>query len=110
MESRKKLFSSILLAVILPAILLAPFHHHESRVNEECADCAQHNTHWHSGIQDTELCAVCHFLSANWVGEEECEGLISRPASFCRLESPMDSPCSAYTLILSTRAPPAVFC
>ena len=58
----------LLTAVILPALLLSSFHHHDPLPEPQCIDCVHHVPHGHvSGIQHMDDCLVCQFLSVSWL-------------------------------------------
>lgn len=101
----------LLTAVILPAILVSSFHHHELLPEPQCIDCVHHVPHGHvSGIQHTDDCLVCQFLSISWLTVSD------EPLAIPVLRTILlgESPCQASDFLffqhLSTRAPPAVFC
>jgi len=110
MDKRRQIFSYILLAIILPTVLLSPYHHHKHYSDNDCLDCARHITHWHDGSHGTDYCYICHFLSLPWQEAEEAPGFVPQWRSVCRVDMPVLQLCEAHHISLSARAPPVVFC
>ena len=107
----RRMGAALLLAVLLPAMVVSPFHHHEAAEKAEvaCDLCAHHQPHsghlTSSGHIDD--CLVCQFLGTCFVPSET----VSAPSvSRTRASQGVDgaiSCLSACVQLLSTRAPPA---
>lgn len=111
---KRRISATILLAVILPAVLIAPFHHHHKQLPSDisCDSCAQHQPHQgHLNTNTgTDNCLICQLLGQQYVpsdGITVCfRAAVSSP-------SPEESPADAVTKVYnpsSPRAPPVSFC
>ena len=103
----------MLLAVLLPAVLLAPFHHHEDAAQSEirCDACLEHQPHQeHFNTQSgAEVCLICQLLGQPFV-PSDCVAVCFAAAQ-SQTESafvPAEVPSSFFTLS-SPRAPPVSF-
>lgn len=108
---RRRLYALILSAVILPAVFVSSFHHHEPVAEIDCVDCARHVPHGHlSNLQGTYDCLICQFLSVSWLHTADAEDV--RPALPVIRTAGMSVPVLPTVSVgsLSTRAPPSVFC
>ena len=110
---KKRISALLMLAVILPAVLIAPFHHHHQLpTDSNCHSCAQHQPHQgHLNTNTgTDDCLICQLLGQQYVPSEGIE-VCFNAAIFT--PSPEEFPEDAATLVhnpSSPRAPPVLFC
>ena len=111
---KERLHAMALLAVLLPVLFAAPFHHHDPAFHSdtECDACLHHQPHQGhlSGGDSIGDCLLCHFL---------CEPFVSAPEtrlpgciSVLRKDFAAGAGCfvSFVHLLTSPRAPPVSFC
>ena len=69
--TNRRIVSTFLLAIILPIIFLAPFHHHDEPLSPDisCDACAHHEPHpGHlSENPGTHDCLICQLLGQQYV-------------------------------------------
>ncbi len=111
---KQRISSLIMLSVILPMVLIAPFHHHREQVPEDiqCESCSQHKPHCgHLTTQtSTDECLICRLLAQQFSPAET--------QSTCAPEQAgaIDTGCNCpdipdcFTHHSSPRAPPVSFC
>ena len=78
---KRNIQSAILLSVILPVLLLAPFHrHHQATTSADCQECVAHQHHSGHIAVDGSLqdCLVCQLLGEAFLPSA---GLTANPAS-----------------------------
>ena len=114
MLQKKRISSVILLSVILPIVLLAPFHHHEQpgKADISCDACSQHLPHQGhlSTGSGTDDCLICQLLGQQYFPSEGVTVLyaaaVSRPdTGFVSADI-----ASVVFNLSSPRAPPVSFC
>ena len=108
---RRRLYAVLLSAIILPTFFLTSFHHHEIHPDTDCVDCGHQHPHGHLGQrQGTGDCLICQFLSIVWLTSDD--ETLRKPLEIAiRLaEVPAGQSVSLPLPLLSTRAPPTVFC
>ena len=111
---KRRISGFLLLSVILPMVILAPFHHHDGHDHAgiSCEECAHHHPHpGHvSDESDTDECLICQFLAQQYIPSadlvadlfaSDCDTFAGCPAGGLILRS---------TRLFSSRAPPASFC
>ena len=112
---KKRISALLMLAVILPAVLIAPFHHHHRQLLQEdsnCHSCAQHQPHQghlNPGA-GTDECLICQLLGQQYVPSEGITVCFNAAVS---APSPEESPKDAASPVhnpSSPRAPPVSFC
>lgn len=112
MLQNRRIFSVLLLTVILPAVLLAPFHHHASRVPESltCDSCLEHHHHGHLGTPSgTDDCLICQLLGQQYFPAEGiCVCCVSAAAQPLASVAPLSFNAPVFRLS-SPRAPPVSF-
>lgn len=108
---RRRLYALLLSVIILPTFFLTSFHHHEIYPDTDCVDCGHQHPHGHLGQrQGTGDCLICQFLSITWLPSFE-ERLVKPQEKVVRLsEEPAGQSVILPDYVLSTRAPPTVFC
>lgn len=72
LDYRRRLYSWLLLSVLMPMIALTALHvhHAEAAPDTECVDCLHHMPHsGHLSVQTTNLddCVLCQFAGLNFV-------------------------------------------
>ena len=70
MELKRRIFSILLLAVFLPALVASSVHRHHADAHEgtvECVDCHHQSGHLASGAQGLDECLLCQFLGLPFV-------------------------------------------
>ena len=110
---RSKLYSFLLLAVFLPAWLLATLHTHpQTEANEvECAQCLHHLPHaGHLVAGNGEMgeCVLCHFLSLPAMAAPLVVLLGFVPCSRSVRAFLQQRAASAYINLSKSRAPPVL--
>ena len=110
---KRRWFAAMLLSVILPMALVAPFHHHHDYPDSEsrCQDCLEHRPHQGhlSNNNSTDECLICQFLAQMFVPSE---GLfLKRFSSGHRTLASIvrDQVLTQYHSLSSPRAPPVSF-
>lgn len=114
MSLKRHISGAVLLAVILPLLFLAPFHHHEKALPSDihCDSCTQHQPHQGhlSGYSGTDDCLVCQLLSQQY---SPSEGIALPFAAAACATSSGTSPEDIFSVVYnlsSSRAPPVPFC
>ena len=114
MLMKKRISSVILLSVILPIVLLAPFHHHDqpNKAEISCEACSQHQPHQGhlSSNSGTDDCLICQLLGQQYFPSEGITVLsaakVARPdAGYVSADV-----ASFVHNLSSPRAPPVSFC
>lgn len=111
---KERLHAMALLAVLLPVLFAAPFHHHDPAFHSdtECDACLHHQPHQGhlSGGDSIGDCLLCHFLCEPFVSAPETR-LPSLPAVL-KTEFAAGTGCFVrfIYLLTSPRAPPVSFC
>ena len=113
MLQNRRIFSALLLAVILPAVLLAPFHRHDSPVKADitCDACQEHLPHQgHLSIPSaTDDCLICQLLGQQYFPEEGIRVCcVSATAQSLASAAPLSVNAPVFRLS-SPRAPPVSF-
>jgi len=67
MELKRRIFSFLLLAVFLPAVLASSFHHHDHEEEFSCVDCHHESGHLLPGTAGIDDCVLCHFLALPYI-------------------------------------------
>ena len=110
---KRRAYSIVLLAVILPVLFLSYFHRHPGSFEEDihCVQCADHVPHGHlSADNHISDCLVCHFFGLPFLA-----GRSQLLRSFVRevclfFEGNAGTVCLQQGSVLPTRGPPAPFC
>lgn len=113
-SSHKAFRSAALLAVILPLVFAAPYHHHEHEAAEtdNCDACLHHRPHAAHLSSDTSLqdCLICQILSVQFTPGKQ--GIVHLFRAVVGKVFTAPASASAYVFIPSSpgRAPPVSFC
>lgn len=67
MEQKRRIFSFLLLAVFLPAVLASSLHHHSHEEEISCVDCHHTSGHLLPGEAGIDDCVLCHFLGLPYI-------------------------------------------
>lgn len=72
---KRYIYATVLLSVILPAVLVAPFHHHARLYpdDNQCDACDQHLPHQGhlASASGTDVCLICKILGQPYVPASE---------------------------------------
>lgn len=112
MGIRRRIWAIMMLAVILPALTVAPFHKHPERSGAKCEDCVNHRPHnGHlSGDASIDECLVCQFVAASYVPSEQCRAA-AYMEDICAVDVlSITANTQSFNLLTSSRAPPVSFC
>ena len=114
MDWKRRISSAILLSVIVPMLVLAPYHHHPRQHTDipDCDACHEHKPH--SGHLTSQIslpeCLVCQLLGVQFIPQTVpqfsllctiLETLFTTDSSSCP---------DSYFSVQSPRAPPVSFC
>ena len=111
---KQRVSSFLLLSVILPMLLLAPFHRHAEvpRDDLQCESCSQHLPHpGHLTSRScTDECLICRLLCQQFSPSDNFVESVLTPertpdSGFCSDDVP-----NCFTRHSSPRAPPVSFC
>ena len=114
MPRKQRISAFLMLSVLLPMLLVAPYHHHSDPVQEDvpCESCSQHKPHpGHLTAQIcTDECLVCRILYQQYAPSADLA------VSILSLERTVDSDRLTEDIPIcfihhsSPRAPPVSFC
>ena len=113
-SSHKAFRSAALLAVILPLVFAAPYHHHdhEAAETDNCDACLHHRPHAAHLSSDTSLqdCLICQILSVQFTpGKQSVVRLFRSVVNKVFIE-PVSASACLFTPSIPARAPPVSFC
>ena len=109
-QTKRKLYSWLLLAVYLPMLLISSLHFHELGDASEttCSECVQHQCHGHLSQFTGELhqCMLCQILTLTYVAATTgAVVLFLSPKRIVR-ERQSQAVCLNTCGVVSLRAPP----
>lgn len=114
MRKLRNIAAMMLSAVFLPTLLLVSLHRHQPVAEGDssvCSECASHVPHSHlSGINHTDDCLICQFLTVVWMPSEEESAVQPAVESSEWYDASAGQAPHILFLVPSLRAPPAVFC
>ena len=113
-SSHKAFRSAALLAVILPLVFLAPYHHHahEAAETDPCEACLHHRPHAAHLSSDSSLpdCLICQFLSVQFTPGNQSVVRLFRQVVGNVFTEPVSASACLFTPSIPARAPPVSFC
>ncbi|MBQ3766056.1 MAG: hypothetical protein II874_04895 [Bacteroidales bacterium] len=114
MERKRAAIAALLLSIVLPIVLIAPFHHHgtEKAIASDCDYCTHqqpHSGHLASSGQ-LDKCLVCQFLSIPYLPEKSTSVAFVPEAKASVSSQPAEAGFAAPVRLLPSRAPPVSVC
>lgn len=113
MERRCAAVAAWLLSVVLPMVLVVPFHHHEEEYSDfECELCAHHQPHEGHLASSSRIdnCLICQFLGVSYLPEASTSAPFVPDAKADVACQPVEACLAAPLQLHSSRAPPVSVC
>ena len=113
-SSHRSLRAAALLAVILPLVFAAPYHHHdhEAADTDACDACLHHRPHAGHLSSDTSIpdCLICQLLSVQFTPGRQSVVRFFRSVVREVLTVSVNLSVSVFSPAVPGRAPPVAFC
>ena len=112
MMLQRRIYAVLLLLVVLPTVLFAPFHHHDEKLSfDDCEACLHHEPHQGhlSENHSTDECLVCQVLCQQYVPSGEVVIRLLSSESVTVSDAGANDICILSYQPSSSRAPPVSF-